>query len=74
MFPLMVLKFVWLKTLNASPRSCSRVLSPKRMFLNREKSTRFVGGPLMTPRPPLPMANCAVPEVGFGWRHAVLKY
>ncbi len=34
------LKFVWLKTLNASPRSCRLVLSPSLKFLKSEKSTR----------------------------------
>src|ERR1700686_4676355 len=69
------LKFVWLKTLKASARSCNRTFSPKRMFLNKEKSTRFVGGPLIMPRPALPTTFAApVPVVGLGWKQAMLNH
>src|SRR5215211_2889304 len=68
----MVLKFVWLKMLKTSPRSCSRYLSLKRTFLKSEKSKRFVGGPLMTPRGALPRVLDTGAAVGFGWMHEVL--
>src|SRR6185437_11053652 len=69
----MVLKFVLLKMLKTSPRSCSFQVSPKRKFLNAEKSTRFVGGPWMTPRPPLPTTfGNPVPVVGLIWKHDVV--
>src|SRR3954464_14303954 len=69
-----LLKFVWLKTLKASPRSCSRTRSLMRMFLNREKSNRFVGGPSMTPRPALPTKFGKGAAVGFGWTHETLNH
>src|ERR1051326_1933661 len=68
-----LLKFVWLKTLNASARSCSFFVSPNEKFLKSGKSRRLEEGPMMMPRPALPRANGAVPEVGFGWKHWVLK-
>src|ERR1700755_688123 len=68
-------KFVWLKTLKASPRSCSMRFSPKRMFLKSEKSTRYVGGPLTTPRGEVPgvLERLVAVVAGFGWTHAVLN-
>src|ERR671935_715087 len=69
-----LLKLVWLKTLKASPRSCRRAFSPRLMFLNREKSTRFVGGPLMTPRPALPTTFGKGGAVGFCWTQEVLNH
>src|SRR4051812_3209915 len=69
-----LLKFVWLKMLKASPRSCRRTLSPKRMFLNREKSKRFVGGPLMIPRAALPTTFATGAAVGFDWMHETLNH
>src|SRR5256885_17031436 len=63
---------VLLKTLKASPRSCRVAFSPNRMFLNNEKSTRFVGGPLIIPRPAFPTTLATpVPVVGFGWKQEV---
>src|SRR5215471_2986584 len=59
-------------------RSC-RVLSLASLlsgiFLNKEKSNRFVGGPLIAPRVPLPGAF-VMPEFGFGfdWKHPVLYH
>src|SRR5438046_297824 len=72
-----LLKLVWLKTLNISPRNCNLTGSLKRIFLNSEKSTRFVGGPLMPPRGALPgvltRPKLAV-RAGFNWKQDVLKY
>src|SRR5581483_3851007 len=75
----MVLKFVLLNTLNISMRSCSFLLLPslpRPMFLNSEKSTRLVGGPLMAPREPLPGTFGTKAGIGFGvdWKHAVLNH
>src|SRR5689334_9328506 len=68
----MVLKFVWLKILKTSPRNWSFQVSPKRKFLNVEKSTRLVGGPWIVPRPALPTTFATpVPEVGLIWKHTV---
>src|SRR5690349_13692011 len=46
------------------------------MFLNSEKSTRFVGGPLTAPRDPLPGTFGTNAGIGFGvvWKHAVLNH
>src|SRR5215213_463796 len=64
------LKFVLLKTLKTSPRSCSFHVSPKRKFLKVEKSTRLVGGPSIVPRPALPTTfGKPVPVVGLIWKH-----
>src|ERR1044071_2429870 len=69
----MVLKFVLLKMLKTSPRNCSFQVSPKRKFLNAEKSTRFVGGPWIMPRPALPTTfGNPVPVVGLICKHDVL--
>src|SRR5215467_8614918 len=45
------------------------------MFLNNEKSTRLVGGPLIIPRPPFPTTFATpVPLVGFGWKQEVSNH
>src|SRR5829696_8517587 len=73
-------KFVWLKMLKTSARSCSRADSVKRMFFDIVKSTRCVGGPSTTPRGVLPNTfwnpNAAVSAVlaGFAWKQAVLNH
>src|SRR2546430_7066808 len=71
---LIALKFVWLKILNASPRSWSCVFSPKRKFLNKEKSTRLVGGPLITARPAFPTTFAIGAALGLGWKHATVNH
>src|SRR5688572_33229768 len=70
----MTLKFVWLKTLKASPRSCRLTRSPKLILLNSEKSTRWVGGPSIVPRPVLLTTLGATPVVGFSWKQFVLNH
>src|SRR5947209_18639689 len=76
-FVLSALKFVWLKTLNASARSWSRTVSPKRMFFASVKSNRVVGGPITTPLGDVP-GTLAMPEVvvvgGLSWKHCVLNH
>src|SRR6185295_14286992 len=67
-------KFVWLKTLKASPRSWSLTFSPNRMFLNTERSNRCVGGPSMIPRPPLPTTLATGGAVGVFSKQAVLNH
>src|ERR1700720_1677070 len=75
MFPFKARKFVWLKTLKASARSCSLTGSPNWMFLNNEKSTRLVGGPSIVPRPPVfTLLPGITPVVGLVWKQAALKY
>src|SRR6266567_7438349 len=44
------------------------------MFLNSEKSTRFVGGPLIMPRPALPTTFATGGAVGLGCKQAVLNH
>src|SRR5262245_14046494 len=73
--PARFLKMVLLKTLKASPRSCRATLSPKWMFLNIEKSTRLVGGPLIIPRPAFPTTLATpVPLVGFAWKQEISNH
>src|SRR5438270_11529685 len=64
-----VVKFVWLKILKTSHRSCSDFDSLKRMFLERVASKRVVGGPMITFRDSLPPR---VDTVGVA-KHAVLN-
>src|SRR5947207_1327228 len=70
------LKFARLNTLKLSARSCSLTLpsSPKLMFLKSEKSTLLVGGPLMTPRPPLPTTLATGGATGVFSKQAVLNH
>src|SRR6266446_6675410 len=71
----MVRKLVWLKTLKASPRSCRRVVSPKRIFFVMVKSTRFVDGPWTTPRPAVPgTLATGVPAAGLDWKQALVNH
>ena len=69
-------KFVWLNTLYISARSCSFTVSLKRTDFDIVKSTRFVDGPLIMPRPAFPTVFGKPVAVfdGLVWKHAVLKY
>lgn len=69
------LKFVQLKTLKASARSCSRNLSLNRRFFASVKSTLLVEGPLTIPRPPLPtvLVNAVALVSGVAWKQLILK-
>src|SRR2546421_9924733 len=71
MLVLKVVKFVWLKTLKTSNRSCTDFASLNRMFLASVASKRVVGGPRMTLRDSLPTR--LTPAGGLA-KQAVLKY
>src|SRR5215471_3561657 len=65
-------KFVWLKTLNASARSCALKRSVRDMFLNRLRSCRQNPGPITEPRAALPGATLALGTNALVLNHCVM--
>ena len=53
-------KFAWFSRLKTSARNCMLIFSDTAVFLNTEKSTSVIPGPVSTPLPTFPK----VPTIG----------